>query len=98
MEILKKKICEEGKLSEGILHLEFEGNELENNNTLEYYNIRNKQTINLKLFSRNGIIILIQRPTGKIITLDVSQSVTIYDIKCQIQKYENLPIINQKIK
>ena len=95
---IKKKICEEEKLSEDILRLEFEGNELENNQTLEYYNIRNKQTINLKLVSRNGIIILIQRPTGKIINLDVSQSATIYDIKCQIQNYENLPIINQKIK
>lgn len=95
---IKEKISEEEQFLKELIQLEFEGNELENDKTLEYYNLRNKSTINLKFISKNGIIIFIKRPCGKLITLDVNQSELVLDIKYQIENIENLPINNQKIK
>ena len=95
---IKEKISENEQFAKEFMHLEFEGNELENDKTLEYYNIRNKSTINLKFNSNNGIIIFIKRPSGKLITLDVNQSESISSIKCKIENIENLSVYNQKLK
>ena len=95
---IKEKISEDEQFLIELMRLEYEGNELENDKTLEFYNLRNKSTINLNFFSKNGIIIFIKRPSGKLITLDVNQSELILNIKYQIENIENLPIYNQKLK
>lgn len=63
---------------------------LDNKKTLLYYKIKNKSTLNLALISNNGIIVFIQRFSGRKILLEVNQSETILEFKKKIQKIENI--------
>ena len=98
IEYIKQKISEYTDLPTEIQILSYNDIELKNENALMDYNVQNKSTINLIFRAKNGIIIFIRRPTGKIIPLDISISTKISQIKELIHEKDNLPIEHQKIK
>ena len=68
----------------------FGGKQLEDNNTLAQYNIKNQSTIQL-IFNARLIQIFIQTLIGKTIELNVAESVTIKTVKDLIFKKEGIP-------
>ena len=68
----------------------FGGRQLEDNNTLARYNIKNQYTIQL-IFNARLIQIFIQTLIGKTIELNVAESVTIKTVKDLIFKKEGIP-------
>ena len=95
---IKEYLFEYTHLPAEFHNLTFNEKELDDLKTLNDYNITNNSTLNLIFKSKNGIIIFIKRPTGKIIPLDVSPSETILNIKKIIEKKDSLQIEHQKIK
>ena len=68
----------------------FGGRQLEDNNTLAQYNIKNQSTIHIIFHSRN-IKIFLKTLTGKTIELFVAESVTIKTVKDLILEKEGIP-------
>ena len=98
IEYIKKKINDYIELSPDIQTLSFKGQKLDNEKTLNYYNIKNQSILDLFCKSKNGILIFIKRPTHKIFNLDISSYETILNIKKIVESKDNIPIKNQKIK
>lgn len=98
IENIKKKINDYIQLSPDIQTLSFKGQKLDNEKTLNYYNIKNQSILDLFCKSKNGIFIFIKRPTKKIFNLDINSFETILNIKKIVESKDNIPIKNQKIK
>lgn len=98
IENIKEKIYEYSKIPLEFQILSYQNIELDNNKTLNDYNINNKSTLNLFLKSKNGIIIKIERPTGNVAWLDVNTSETILNIKKLLEDKVHLLVKYQKIK
>ena len=98
IENIKEKIYEYSKIPLEFQILSYQNIELDNNKTLNDYNINNKSTLNLFLKSKNGIIIKLERPTGKVAWLDVNTSETILNIKKLLEDKIHLLVKYQKIK
>ena len=61
--------------------LSYNGIELENEKTLEFYNIKKNTTLELEFKSKKGIFIFIKRPDDSFIIEEVNPSETILNIK-----------------
>ena len=70
----------------------FNGKILEDNETLSYYNIKNKSMISLKIHMN----IFVELFNENIIILDVEPNETIERIKIKIKEQEDIPLDNQK--
>ena len=89
---IKEQLYEYTQFPPEIQSLVYLNKILENSKSLGDYNIKNKSSINLKLKSKNGIIILIKRFSGEIYPLDINLDSKILDIKKMIRKKQNLPL------
>jgi hypothetical protein len=82
IESIKNTIYEFVGLPTEFMELSFEFKVLNNEKTLNDYNIINQSSLNMEFKSKNGIIIFIRKTFEKMmISLDVSEFETIYDIK-----------------
>ena len=91
---VKKKIYEYTKIPPEIQNLFYLRQELDNNQMLSSYNMKNISKLFLMLKSNKDICIIIKRPTGTIIPLDVNLNYTILDIKLLIANKEKSALKN----
>jgi len=76
----------------------YKGIQLEDDKTIDYYNIPNESYVYLVLKLREyNILLLIQKNAGKPYELKVKDSTKIYDLKKIIQNIEGDPIENQRL-
>jgi ubiquitin C len=99
---IKSKIEDKEGLPIDQQMLVFMRKQLEDHRTLADYEIKSESTIHLLVFEvtdSNGgsMVISVKTPTGKIITLNVKPSETVYDIKSKIEDQEGIPIYQQKL-
>ena len=93
---IKIKIKEkEGILPNHRYHLIFSGKKLEDNKTLEYYNIKDGTILYLVQVSLFPIMVQIRKETK--IIIDVERSDTIKNIKEIIKEKEEIPIEQQRL-
>ena len=96
---LKLKIQEVDGIPTDEQRLIFEGRQLEDKNTLDFYNIRNSATLHLVSEPRSNAkpVIFIKMLIGKWLTLDFNPSDTIDVLKSKIQKKEGIPPQQQRL-
>ena len=76
--------------------LSYNGIELENEKTLEFYNIKKNTTLELEFKSKKGIFIFIKRPDDSFIIEEVNPSETILNIKKKL--IDIYPIEHQRLE
>ena len=97
IEIIKNKIFEIDNLPPIFQHLSFDNKVLDNNKTLAEYNIKNKSVLNLTLLTSNGIIVFVERISGRKIILEVQYSDPILAVKKKIEEIENIKAERQSL-
>ena len=91
-QITKKYLESKTLVSPNQQILFFNGKILEDNETLSYYNIKNKSMISLKI----NMNIFVELFNENIIILDVEPDETIERIKIKIKEQEDIPLDNQE--
>ena len=72
------------------IYLMTAGNELKDDKLLSEYNIDNNTTIRFGIKLKGGMQIFVKTLTGKVVTLDVESSDTVYSVKQKIQEKEGI--------
>ena len=90
---VKDKIYAQTKISSHRQVLKFNGKELDDVHTLKYYNIDSKS----KLFLYEAIKIFVEMLNGTVVTLKLSQSNTIEDVKVRLNLREDIPWDMQRL-
>lgn len=90
---VKNRILDENRILPETRKIIFEGSELEDCQTLEYYNIQNGSMLDF----RGETQIFVKTLMGKVIKLEVDSYDTIDYVKNKIQDTENIPIEEQDL-
>lgn len=94
---IKEQIQKKQDISPAHQRLIYAGKQLEDNNTLNDYNIPNNATLHLVVRLKGGQTIYIKTLMGNVITLEVKEDETIADVKKKIEQSENVPIEEQRL-
>ena len=97
IENIKNKIFEIDNLPPKFQYLSFDNKVLDDNRTLAEYNIKNKSVVNLTLLTKNGIIVFVERISGRKIILEVQQSDPILIVKKKIEEIEHIKAERQSL-
>ena len=94
IEYVKQMIHEKEGIPTDQQRLIFAGVQLEDRNTLSYYNVQNKSTVR---FERNTSKCFVKSLTGKTFTLEAVSADSIEYVKQMIQKKEGIPTDQQRL-
>merc|ERR1712048_482003 len=92
IDVLKDKIRHEHGIPKNQQILEFQGQPLDNSRTLQDYNIRHKDTLDMMPME-----IKIKTPSGKIIPITVKPTDSVRHVQKKLQKKENIPVECQEL-
>ena len=90
IENVKAKILDHEGIPIEHQQLVYTGKQLENNQTVKDYQIKNESTLHVVVRRRGDMQIFVKCPSGKIVTLEVDASNTIENVKAKIHDQEGI--------
>ncbi|CAI8046642.1 Polyubiquitin-C [Geodia barretti] len=91
IEMVKARIWNKIKMPQDHQQLLFNGQQLENRQTLSDYHIQHEDTLQLVWLVEKDMGIFLKTETGEMILLEVDASDTIESVKAQIQLFDKIP-------